>query len=450
MKQILFLSTAVLLTGCLSSNVEYSPLDAPPKWNQYGNLTFETANLSTLHGWWKRFDDPTLTKLVDLALMDSPDRKIAAARISEARFLEKAARSSLFPQLDVTANVARQRPIEFSLNSSYQVGFDASYEVDLFGKNRNAVSAASSVRAGMEAAYDDASLSLVAEVIRTYINYRAYLKQIDIATNNIEIQTKTLDLIRAQKEAGEAPQLDVERAENLVNTTKSQIPSYMGLADNARLQLTVLTGHMPDDISNVLAQPGEIPGSNVAPVLAAPADVVSTRPDIIGATSNLQAAIHLTKSEAASLFPSLTLGGFFGLADNTLMASTTVWNVVAGSAVSLLNFGRIEARVDASRAVEEQAYQMYRKTVLAAVVEVETALNDFARLNEQRISLQKAFDNSDQALTLSQQLYREGEVSFLDVLDAQRTRNEADSALITSQAAQAESLVRLYKALGVY
>ena len=137
-------------------------------------------------------------------------------------------------------------------------------------------------------------------------------------------------------------------------------------------------------------------------------------------------------------------------AETAFASSTSIWSIAAGAAVSIQDFGRIEGRIDAARAREVEAYQLYRRTVLEAVTEVEMALNDTARIDERYISLNKAYQNADKALYLSETLYKEGEVSFLDVLDAQRTVNEAESELITAQAAQVESLVRLYKSLGVY
>jgi outer membrane protein TolC len=182
----------------------------------------------------------------------------------------------------------------------------------------------------------------------------------------------------------------------------------------------------------------------------APANVLSIRPDIRAASANLAASTSLAESITTELFPTFTISGFFGTADALLGNSASIWNIVLGGAVNLIDFGRIEGRIDFARAREMQAYQTYRRTILEAVTEVETALTDTSHIQQQRISLQKAYESADRSLTLSETLYKEGEISFLDVLDSQRTVNEAESALITSEAAQAESIVRLHKSLGVY
>lgn len=443
--------SSVLLSGCFAGGQDFPTVGFPNMWggsDKSENLTLVMA--PALKNWWTGFDDPTLNDLVGFALQDSPDRLIAEARILESRGVRRTARSSLFPQLGLSGTAGRQDNAVSAIDDLYEAGFDASYELDIFGKNRKNASAADSQIQALEAQYQDVSLTLIAEVARSYINFRAFQKQSAIAQKNLSIQEQTLELIRQLYEFGEAPQLDVERAENLVNTTKSSIPEFERLATNAKLQLTVLTGKMPDELAVVLDTPADIPQSSALPMLMAPTDVLTLRPDIRAASANLAARTSLAESVTAELFPSLSLSGFYGVTENVLTSSTTIWNVAIGAAVSILDFGRIEGRIDSARAREVQAYQAFRRTVLAAVADVETALADTAYINEQRISLQAAYNNAERAFTLSETLYKEGEISFLDLLDAQRTVNEADAALITSEAAQAESLVRLYKSLGVY
>lgn len=446
-KALLLLSSSVLLSGCFATGLDFSSPKAPENWQGKAQIISEASDLKS---WWLKFDDPALNQLVDLSLSDSPDRLAAEARILEARGLRRSARSSLFPQLGASASASREDNGFSPIDDFHDARFDASYEVDVFGKNRKNVSAADAQIEAAEARYHDVTLTLVADVIRSYIDYRTFQKQTDIAKKNLVIQQKTLELIRQQRAFGEAPQLDVERAENLVNTTQASIPEFQRLSDNARLQLSVLTGQLPADIIAVLSGDMGIPGSRVEPVLMAPAKVIALRPDIQAAHANLMANTALAESVTAELFPTFTLSGFFGATETAFASSTSIWSIAAGAAVSILDFGRIEGRIDAARGRELEAYQLYRRTVLEAVTEVETALNDTARIDERYISLNKAYQNADKALHLSETLYKEGEVSFLDVLDAQRTVNEAESQLVSAQAAQVESLVRLYKSLGIY
>lgn len=424
---------------------------SPSAWTSYQAENVDITAAQNLKAWWQNFDDEALNTLVGITLTDSPDRKIAEARILEARGLRRTERSYLFPQISGSASQSREDTGTSTPDNYFDARFDASYEIDLFGANRKAFKAADENLRSLEASYHDVTLTLIAEVARAYVDYRASQKQALIAQKNLEVQEKTLELIRTQKEFGEAPQLDVERAENLVNTTRSSIPEYQRLAENARLRLTSLTGRFPEQLMPILEGQAHIPGANVEPVLLAPANILSVRPDIRAAAASLNSATASAESATADLFPTLTLSSFFGTTEGAFLSgSQTIWGVALGAAVSLLDFGRIEGRIDAARAVEAQAYEHYRKTVLDAVTEVETALTDYAHINERRVSLQKAYDNASKALEFSQSLYTEGEISFIDVLDSQRTVNEADSALVTAEAAQAEALVRLYKSLGVY
>ena len=249
---------------------------------------------------------------------------------------------------------------------------------------------------------------------------------------------------------GEAPQLDVERAEGLVNTTKSAIPEFQRQADNARLRLSVLTGEMPEIIAPVLLQSTAPVIAVIKPALLTPAEIITQRPDIRAAQSNLEAQTSLTKAEIANIFPTITLGSFFGVADTVLIDPTKIWSASINAAVSLLDFGRVRGGIDSAKAREVQAFEFLRKTVLQAVTDVETALTDYARINERLITLQQAASNAQNSLNLSQQLYKEGEISFLDVLDAQRTLNNANANVVRAEEAQSLSLVALYKALGVY
>lgn len=450
MKKYLSIAAPLLLSGCLGTGLNFTLPGQPSVWSAYQSDVIEKAEAENLHKWWQKFKDPALDTLVETAFATSPARRIAEARIIEARGIRRSTSSSLFPQIGASANSGRQKTGLSTADNYYEATFDASYEVDLFGQNRNTKKAADENVKNLEANYNNVTLSLIAEISRDYIDYRRFQKQAFIAQKNLDIQEKTLSLVRHQKEFGEAPQLDVERAENLVNTTKASIPEFMRLADNARLRLSVLTGEVPEKLIPILSAEASIPGADATPVLLAPADVIALRPDIQAAAANLRASTALSKAAVANIFPKFNISGFFGVAEGALFSATSLWNVAAGAAVSLLDFGRIQGGIDAARGVEMRAFESYRLTTLQAVSEVETALTDFARLNEQEAHLHGAYDNANKALELSQLLYREGEVDFINVLDAQRTLNTANASLINIEGDKAQSLVRLYKSLGVY
>ncbi len=451
MKNILFLSASLLvLTSCSSAHYEREEVVGPQNWSTISDV--KTVEEKELQGWWKEFQDPVLDKLVEQGLEHSPDRKIAKARILESRGMRRAQRGSLFPSISASASGQRasNQATNFQADSLYDAGFDASYELDLFGKNLNAYNAADAEVQASKAEYKDVSLTLISEIVRNYIEFRSAEKKSGIANSNMISQQKTLDLVRVQKESGEAPQLDVERAEGLVNTTQASIHEYLRLADNARLRLGVLLGMMPQDLQPLLEDQGIIQFSGHEPVLMSPASVIALRPDIQAAQERLKAREASSKSAFAQLFPSVSLGAFFGVADSMSISSTNIWSGSVGAILPLLNFGAIRGNIDATNAREMQAYEVWRKTVLQSVADVETALTDYAHIRERMVNLRQAEQNAQTALDLSQDLYKEGEVSFIDVLDAQRTLYTANAEVTDSEEAYALSLVSLYKSLGVY
>lgn len=449
LKRLLVWPCALLLSGCFAGGQDWEFVSAPGDWFSSDEQVKVVAP-EELQNWWENFKDPTLNQLVDLTLAGSPERKIAEARILEARGERKTARSAFLPQIGGSVSKGREDSAVSPVSDFYDASFDASFEIDLFGKNYKRNQAANEAIEALEQQYRDVTLSLIAEVVRTYVELRAAEKQVAIANKNLDAQESSLKLVEDLLRVGEGGALDVERAKGLVNTTRASIPEYERLYKNARLRLTILTGLMPEKITAIIPNSLKVPGADLKPLLAAPADVLALRPDIRAATHNLAARTSLAEAATRELFPTISLSGFFGVSDSALANSVTIWNVALGAAAPLLTFGKIEGQIDAARAREAQAYQQYRLTVLSAVNEVETALVDYAKINEQQVSLKKAFSNAGQSYMLSENLYKEGEVSFLDVLDAQRTLNNADSALVSAEAAQAQALVRLYKSLGVY
>lgn len=446
MKLNSLLLVSILLTGCVTQQ-EWTEPPAPDTWE----TTAPSVTTNELSAWWTTFNDPALTEFVEMALTNSPVQQIAVARIEEARGLRRTSKASLLPHIGMRGQTGREREATYaSTGDFYTAGFDATFELDLFGKNRNTLQAAAAQLRALEAQSQQVEITLAGDVARAYIDYRAATKQQTLAEKNLQSQEATLQLVEQQCNLGETPQLDVERSETLVNTTRASIPEFKRRAENARLQLAVLTGQRPQAVSLPVTDCNCIPGADLSPLMLAPAEVLANRPDIRNAAALLEAQTALTKATIAELFPTISLTGFFGLAEGVLFDSARVWNGAIDGAVTLIDFGRIEGEIDASQAREKQAYANYRLTVLQAIADVETAMVDQKRISEQRVSLQKAHNNSVAALKLSEELYREGEISFLDVLDAQRTVHSSDSSLATAEAAQAQSIVRLYKSLGIY
>lgn len=442
------------LGGCTTFNSpNFDKVNTPENWSVSADKSIEIVNAPALKNWWMRFNDTTLDALINMSLTQSPDHLIAKAKVEQARGMRKTTRSALFPQVGFSAQTGREdtgTEIYDYPDSFYDGGFDASFELDVFGKNRKNLSASDAQLLSAEEQLNVTNLSLIGEVSRNYIDYRTAQNQLRIAKKNLQSQEKTLDLIEDMFDLGSATKLDVERTLNLVNTTKSSLPNYKRQIENARLRLSVLTGLLPAQLSEILSAEAEIPAANSLPVLLSPATSLALRPDIKVAQADLVASTSLREAAVAEIFPTFSVSGFYGFADNAITSTTQPWNLALGTAVSLLNFGRIEGQIDAAKAREVQAYQAYRKAVLTGVSEVETALNDYTHIRNQYIALENAYKNAQNSLDLSRKLYKEGEVSFLDVLDAQRTLNNAEASMTSVKSEQAQSVIRLYKSLGTY
>lgn len=439
---------AILLSGCYASSADLSTPAVQDSW--MGDEAFDAKRTENLQGWWELFDDAVLNDLVEMALVSSPQRNIAEARILEARGVKRTSRSYLLPQIGASGTAGQQKTTDADSDDYYDAGFDAAWEIDVFGKRRAQLSAGDAQLQGVEALYDDVSLTLIAEIARVYIDYRVAQNQVRIAESNLALQVRTLEIAVALAVVGEGPRLDVERAETIVNATRALLPAFGRQVDAARLQLSVLVGEMPADLAGILAAEGDVPAASVLPVLQAPADIVALRPDVRAAGFALAQASDLADAAVRDLFPTISLSGFFGVADSALSSAKTVWNVAANAAVALIDFGRLEGAIDSARAQEWQTFEAYRQVVIGAVVEVETALSDYAHLRAQRLALSASFDAAERAFSMSLALYREGEIGFLDVLDAQRSLNGVEADLVSALGMQSESLVRLYKSLGVY
>ena len=452
MKSLYFLFPLLLLTACNVQDIAEHLPPTPQHWSATKADAAKPAQPNDLKEWWKQFHDENLDWLIEQTLKENPDVRSAAAKIDEARGLEKSTFATLFPLITGNADASRGKTMQsFNLTGNgYDASFDASYEIDLFGKNRSASNAADSATLAFSKDYEWIKLSMIAEVSRNYILMRAAEKQILLAEKNLETQKNTLNLTQRQRKAGGSSEFDVERTSLQVNQSAAQIANYKRLKESYALALITLTGLTAEQIQPHLAAAKEIPGIDLTAIADAPASVIANRPDIAAANLRFSQAISLKKSQAASIFPTLSISSFYGLSKSALIDATSVWSIGGNAAVNLLDFGRIQGQIDAASAREVQAYEAWRKAILQSLQDVETALTNVSRLQEQRVALAKAKINASKAVALAQVRYREGDNSLLDVLDAQRQQIEADSALIDAESNYVTSIIALYKALGQY
>jgi len=416
--------------------------------------------------WWKSFNDDEFNRLIERAISANLDIKIAAARVAEARGLAGIAKSGLLPSVSASASANRNRqpviavspgspasaklvPIEFN---NYQGGFDASWELDVFGSVRRGVQAANADAGAATEARRDVLVTLLGEVGRSYIELRGYQLRRDIAEKNISIQQDTLHLTEARAKAGLATEFDVSRARAQLETTESIIPTLQSGIENSIHHLSVLLGEEPEGLRGELLPVAPVPVLPPEVPTGMPSDLLERRPDIRETEAEVMAATARVGQAKADFFPRFLLLGTAGRQASQLHDITLGMSNVfgAGPAISLPIFtgGRLRAQLHVQDSRQQQAVIGYRKVILTALEETEDALVNYSQEQRRREHLEDAVKSSEEAVQLSSETYRAGLADFLSVLDAERELYDNEDLLAESRTTQAVNLVALYKALG--
>ena len=415
--------------------------------------------------WWKSFGDATLDSLMADALQSAPDLAVAQARIREARALRGIAGADQYPTVDVGAQYDRTHgsanvPVGVppgglgpgANGNLWQTGFDASWEIDVFGGKRRGVEAADASYQAIVADRGDVELTLLAEVARNYIELRGVQRQLAVARSNLSIQQDSLSLTRSQFDAGLASRLDVLRAQAQVSDTEAAIPTFEANERASIYRIGALIGHPPEQLLAQLDAPQAIPLAVADVPVGLPSDLLRRRPDIRAAEHRIAAANARIGVAQADLYPHFSLTGVAGLeslnASTFLTAPSRYFSI--GPSINWLIFdaGKVRFEMRAEEARTDQAAAVYQRTVLGALRDVETALVSYAqsKVRHERLAAEVAADR--EAVTIATRLYRQGLNDFLSVLDAERSLYAADDKLAQSDRDTALALVALYKALG--
>lgn len=434
-----------------------------------GGVRSAPADEAALQQWWRTFGDPTLDSLVDRAVASNLDLRIAEARLREARALRAVAASELLPAVDGVGSYQRQRSSESitrggnfgpggpgSTTNLFQLGFDASWEIDVWGRVRRSVEAADADLGAAVEETRDVLVTVLAEVARNYVELRAFQRRLELNNQNIELQRDSLALARSRFEAGITSELDVQQAEAQLASTTAQGPALDSLARQSAHRIGVLLGQDPGSLLGELRPLAPIPLTvNGAPVdlpVGVPSDLLRRRPDIRRAERQLAGATARIGVATADFFPRFTLTGGFGLesidADSLFNAGSRYWTIGPSMRWPILDWGRIRGNINVAEARTEQALASWERSVLAAMEEAENALIAYIREQTRRTSLARAVEANQRSLDLSKELYTKGLATFLNVLDAQRSLLVSQDLLAQSDQTVASSLVAIYKALG--
>ena len=442
---------ALALVGCASVGENYRTPAwmAPAAWHA-AHLDNGAATTS-LERWWQQFDDAQLVALIERSFQANPDLLSARASLRASRALERIALAKRSPDLTAGASSGANKIGGNAVAESWVAGFDASWEIDLFGGIRRGVEAAQADRAAAAASLANAHASLAAEVALNYITLRTAQARLQIAERNLASQQETLQLTDWRAQAGLASSVDVEQARTNMEQTRAQIPTLQTGIVSAANRLSVLTGEAPGRLQTTLAT-GDLPNVSTAVAVGIPADVLRQRPDVRAAERTLAAEVARRGVAEAGRYPSFSLSGTLALESAALATlgngASVVRSLSAAISGVLFDGGRLEALVEQQDAVREQSLQSYRSTVLGALEDVENALTAFDNTNRRRAALAAASTAARNANLLAADRYRSGLIDFSTVLETERSLLITEDSLASAEGERLTALVQLYKALG--
>jgi outer membrane protein, multidrug efflux system len=452
----------VLALGACAVGPRYTPpeIDAPDAYDRAEpDLNVPEEPVARF---WEQFQDPLLDRLVADAIAANHDLRIAVARLEEARALARVARRDLYPTVTSGASYTDSRTSAAQIpggssdsfdSEVYDVGFDAFWELDLFGRVRRSNEAR---RAELEAAAGDlvaAQVSIASEVVRSYFELRGFQEQLAVARRNAENQSSSLELTQARLDAGSGTEFDTSRAAAQLHTTLARIPGLQTAVVATIHRIGVLTGREPQVLRADLEPDVPIPALPDRIAVGSPEALLRRRPDINAAERRLAAATARVGVAVADLFPKITLGHGFGWSatefDDLGDDGSERWSLGPLITWPAFDFGRVRAQVGVADAQLDATLAGYEQTVLRALEETETALARYANQRREVAELRAAAAASGNAARLARLRFEGGVADFLQVLDAERTQLEAEDRLASSRTAAATALIALHKALGV-
>jgi multidrug efflux system outer membrane protein len=430
---------------------------APTQFERADPSLFTTEKVEA--AWWKQFNDPALSELVESALRANRDVKVALSQLSEARAIEAETRFERYPRVAVGASVEGRRLSQAQLpgqprtsrdNPLYTTGFDAFWEIDLFGRLKRESEAARADTGSAEANLRDVQTIVIAEVARAYFELRGAQRQLGIARENVRIQEETFALTQTRFDLGRGTDFDTARAQAQLQLVLASIPTLEAASARAEHRIAMLVGARPEDVRVPPAQP-------LAPLeqrfpIGAPQDLLRRRPDIVAAERRLEASSARVGVAAADLFPRVTLTGFVGLIATSVSGLGHAAAALSYSVGPSLSWSaidpRLRARVGAAEARAQAALDNYEGVVLRALEETENAFVTFGRQQASLIALRQSAIASKNAAQLARLRFDYGIADFLVVLDAERVRIDAVDRVAQTETQLHISLVAIYKALG--
>jgi NodT family efflux transporter outer membrane factor (OMF) lipoprotein len=450
--QLRILMMIVPLAGC-AVGPDYARQDpaAPANWSVTAGARI-TSQQEDISQWWLRLNDPVLDELISTALRNSPDMRSARAKLLASRARLNLSDADFMPRVNGALGSSRSKVGDASPANQFNAGFDASWELDLFGGLRRASEAAEADAGATLANLYNTQVTLAAEVALNYVQLRSLQQRLAIAHNNLAAQRETLQITEWRAQAGLVTSMEVEQANSNLQQTLAGIPSLSTNLSKTENRLAVLLGQFPTTLHEKLAAPAALPPLPDEIALSIPANTLRQRPDVQAAERRVAAETARIGQESAARYPSFSLSGSLGwkaLTAGALGDSANLTRSLSASlAQSIFDGGRLSNRVEAQNAVQQQALIAYEQTVLVALEEMENALTGYANSHERRAALQNASTSARNAALMARQRYEGGLIDFQSVLDTDRTLLSSEDSLASAEFDERAALISLYKAMG--
>jgi NodT family efflux transporter outer membrane factor (OMF) lipoprotein len=422
-----------------------------------------------LASWWRSLNDEELNALVDRAVKSNLDLEIALDRLQQARTYEAVVVGDALPEVDASAAAGRGTGSDLTKGRADQAlrsadtgtglqqinkiaGFDAVWELDIFGKFRREIEAARDDTQAARAARYDVLTAVVADVVRAYIDLRGFQVRAGILHKASDVLRESLRIVNIRYERGITNELDVALATRELATLEAELAPVEAEVSAAQYTLAVLVGEYPETMVKELSKPDLIPTMPAPTAPGVPLDLLKRRPDIQVAERELAADTARIGVATASLFPQVTISGAIGSQGQgwgtTPNVNKHIWSFGPGAVWPLLDFGALDAQVDIAGLAAHASMVNYRKTLLTAVQQVDAALDAYVAQQDRMDKLSTAMTAGQRAVDLATARYNRGLTDFLNVVDAEREFYDLQEQYAEAQVDQGEQFVQLYKSLG--
>jgi len=445
MRDICVVILVLVLTACtVGPDYKRPEVAVPQQWTIDYPAAVELSNMA----WWRQFDDPALDQLVERAVRQNLDLQAAAARVDQYLGELETTRSQFFPQIGAGANLSAQRAGGISSETA-QVGLNATWELDLWGRIRRANEASRARLLASEQGRRTVLMTLVANVAANYIALRGLDRQLSIARQTENAFSESYEIFKLRYEYGAISQLELSQARSLYESARKAGPRYESLIRQQENLLSVLIGQLPGEIPRG-REIDDLPAPQIPAGL--PSTLLERRPDILQAEQNLVAANAQIGVARAAYFPTISLTGLLGSVSGDLggllSGGSENSSLAAGIAGPLLNFGAVSGQVAQSEALQQQAMLQYRQTILEAFREVEDALVRTTKGREEAIVQNNQVEALASTAELARLQFDQGRVDYLQVLDAERSLFSAELEMVQKEIDLLGSLISVYKAMG--